>query len=498
MVMVSWNKMSYPWRLFFWLIGYSLLLVGCFVVFQYHREKYFKSEELNARLQGINSEILSHTDSLTLPISTDYPYEELRVSIIDTTGKVIYDNSLDASTTGNHIGREEIKAARRHGSGYTVRRHSESTGRTYFYAATLGDNGYIVRTAVPYTVTLTALLEADMNFIWAMGAITLFMCILGYFATRRIGLHILRLNHFAEKAERGERIYDTAPFPQDELGSISNHIVRLYAELQQAIADRDKEHQEVVHQQQEKERIKKQLTNNINHELKTPVSSIQVCIETLLGHEELDNEKRREFLQRCMTNTERLKRLLADVSQITRLDDAPESIIKERLDLTELISNIAYDCEPLAASRGMRIINEITCPLPFHGNPSLLGSIFHNLIDNAIAYSGGTWVRLRLTDYGTGQLVIIVSDNGKGVPAEHLPHLFERFYRIDKGRSRASGGTGLGLSIVKNAVLFHNGSITVDNRNAGGLIFTIMFRETNENKTDNRFGLHMTTAKPAR
>lgn len=476
MVMVSWNRISYPWRLFFWLIGYSLLLVGCFIVFQYHREKVFKSEELNARLQGINSEILSHTDSLAFPISTDYPYENLRVSIIDTTGKVVYDNSLDASASDNHMGREEIKAAVMYGSGYTVRRHSESTGETYFYSATLGDNGYIVRTAVPYTVTLSGLLKADMSFIWIMGGITLIMCILGYFATRRIGLHILRLNRFAEMAERGERIYDTAPFPQDELGSISNHIVRLYAELQQAISDRDKEHQEVVHQQQEKERIKKQLTNNINHELKTPVASIQVCIETLLEHEELDNEKRREFLQRCMTNTERLKRLLADVSQITRLDDAPESIIKENLDLGGVISDVVYDCEPLAAEHCMSIINEITRPLPFHGNQSLLGSIFRNLIDNAIAYSGGTWIRLQLMNYDTGQFVITVSDNGKGVPDQHLPHLFERFYRIDKGRSRATGGTGLGLSIVKNAVLFHNGTITVGNQNNGGLIFTIIFK----------------------
>lgn len=96
---------------------------------------------------------------------------------------------------------------------------------------------------------------------------------LGYFATRRIGLHILRLNRFAERAERGERIYDTAPFPQDELGSISNHIVRLYANLQQANIERAREHRAALYEQQEKERIKKQLTNNINHELKTPVAA---------------------------------------------------------------------------------------------------------------------------------------------------------------------------------------------------------------------------------
>ncbi len=481
MAMGLWNKLSYPWRLFVWLVGYSLLLVGCFVVFQYDREKQFKSEELNARLQVINTEILNGIDNSDINIEAIQPYDDLRISVIDKTGKLIYDNSLDTAAIGNHMNRAEIKAALKYGSGYTVRRHSESTGDTYFYAATLGDNGYIVRTAVPYSMTLSSLLEADMGFIWIMGGITLVMCAFGYFATRRIGVHILRLNRFAEKAERGERIYDTAPFPQDELGSISNHIIRLYAELQQAISDRDKGHKAALYQQQEKERIKKQLTNNINHEIKTPVAAIQVCIETMLEHEDMDKEKRKEFMLRCMSNIDRLKRLLSDVSLITRMDDAPASIIKENVDLSRIISETVDDCEPMASRRGLMIENEISCPLPFYGNQSLLTSVFHNLIDNAIAYSGGTCVKLRLLSHDTDKIVISVSDNGAGVATEHLSHLFERFYRIDKGRSRATGGTGLGLSIVKNAVILHNGTISVDNQISGGLIFTIIFKNSNGN-----------------
>lgn len=474
-----WNKLSYPWRLFVWLVGYSLLLVGCFVVFQYDREKKFKSEELNARLQVINTEILDIIDGSGIHVESIRPYNDLRISIIDKTGKLVYDNSLDTTAIGNHMNRDEIKAALKYGSGYTVRRHSASTGDTYFYAATLGDNGYIVRTAVPYSMTLSSLLEADMGFIWFMGGITLVMCALGYFATRRIGVHILRLNRFAEKAERGERIYDTAPFPQDELGSISNHIIRLYAELQQAISDRDKGHRAVLYQQQEKERIKKQLTNNINHEIKTPVSAIQVCIETMLEHDDMSEEKRKEFMLRCMNNIDRLKRLLSDVSLITRMDDAPASIIKESVDLSQIISETVDDCEPMASRRGIMIENEIASPLPFYGNQSLLTSVFHNLIDNAIAYSGGSCVKLRLLNRDTDKIVISVADNGSGVATEHLPHLFERFYRIDKGRSRATGGTGLGLSIVKNAVILHNGAISVENQASGGLIFTITFKTGN-------------------
>ncbi len=474
--MALWNKLDYPRRLFLWLLGYSLLLVGCFVAFQYHREKEFKYEELNARLQGINSEILGSIDDFKTCRIPAHDFNNLRVSIIDTCGNVVYDNSLDTETTSNHLDRKEIANAIKNGEGYSVRRHSESTGATYFYSATAGDNGYVVRTAVPYSATLNELLRADWGFIWVMGGITSLMCILGYFATRRVGLHITRLNRFAEMAERGERIYDTEPFPQDELGSISNHIVKLYADLQQAISERNKEHKAALYEQQEKERIKKQLTNNINHELKTPIASIQVCLEILLSHKELDSDKRQEFLQRCMANAERLKHLLSDVSQITRMDDAPDSIAKENLDLATVISETANDCETMAQSHGIQIINEVMQPLPFNGNHTMLTSVFHNLIDNAVAYSGGNEIKIRLANKDDDKMVITVSDNGVGVPAEHLPRLFERFYRIDKGRSRAAGGTGLGLSIVKNAVLLHNGTITVDNQPTGGLIFTITFK----------------------
>lgn len=484
--MALWNKITYSQRLFLWLLGYSILLVSCFISFQYYREKKFKADELNAQLQLINLHIFEDLadgiDALQISKSQLHPFDELRISVIDNTGHVVYDNTLDTIPDANHLSREEIVQAFKSGSGYAVRRHSESTGENYFYSATLGQDGYVVRSAVPYTVSLTELLRADFNFLWIMGGATLIMCILGYFATHRLGLHILRLNRFAESAERGERIYDTEPFPQDELGAISNHIVRLYANLQQAYADRDCEHRAALHEQQEKERIKKQLTNNINHELKTPVASIQVCIETLLAHRNLTQEKREDFLRRCLANTDRLRHLLSDISLITRMDEAPSSVTREPLNMTNIIAEVVDDCTPMAASKGMEIMNEVTTPLFIKGNASLLSSVFRNLIDNAIAYSGGKKINIRSLPSDNPQssdstenekTVLILSDDGCGVPSKHLPLLFERFYRIDKGRSRATGGTGLGLSIVKNAILLHGGSISVENRPNGGLEFTI-------------------------
>lgn len=477
--MGSLNKLSYSQRLFVWLLGYSLLMVGCFVIFQYHREKEFKAEEIDKQLQLINTYILTERcegrDFPDIKLDEFKPFEEIRVSVISDTGHIIYDNTLDSLPETSHLDRQEIRDALRHGTGYAVRRHSESTGNYYFYSAKKSEDGNIVRSAVPYSVSFRSLLQADYGFLWIMGIITLVMCVLGYFATRRVGLHIIRLNRFAESVENGARISDTEPFPHDELGEISNHIVRLYARLQQAVADRDIEHRAALHEHLEKERIKKQLTNNINHELKTPVASIRISVETMLAHRNMNDEKRMLFLQRCLTNTERLQRLLTDVSLLTRMDDGSSSILKEQVNLSDIINDVVEDRQIIAATKDITIENFVSHNIVMTGNASLLEAVFNNLIDNAIVYSGGTRIKIELVSIDNDKVVIVLSDNGCGVPSEHLPRLFERFYRIDKGRSRAAGGTGLGLSIVKNAVILHGGEISAENQCSGGLLFKISF-----------------------
>ena len=474
--MASWGKITYSRRLFLWLVGYSILLVVCVLLFQYKREKDFKAGELNAQLQVLNERIIHQLETGNIDINTvDVDdFKDLRVSIVDSSGQVIYDNSLDALPNTNHLRREEISEAIRFGTGYTLRRHSESTGETYFYSARKGANGIIVRTAVPYSVSLDGLLQADKGFLWFLAGLTIIMCTLGYFATRRVGLHVRRLKLFAESAERGNKIYDDEPFPHDELGDISNHIVRLYVSLQQAISERDREHSAALHEQQEKERIKKQLTDNINHELKTPVASIQVCIETLLNHPDMGKEKRIEFLTRCLANNQRLQQLLSDVSLITRMEDGAKSIVREQIDLTEIIRDVVEERSEIAEKHGFTIQNDVVKPIEMKGSRSLWESVFFNLIDNAISHSGGNKITVTQMPSSLNKIILTLCDNGCGVAEEHLPRLFERFYRVDKGRSRAAGGTGLGLSIVKNAVQLHRGSITVSNNPNGGLCFKII------------------------
>lgn len=479
--MASVFKLTYHRRLFLGLLAYSWLLLGCFAVFQYTREKHFKAEELNVRLQTVNDAILENMEGPgDLPHPTIQLPPDIRVSVIGHDGKVVYDNSLDSLPGTNHLDREEIVAAINKGEGYALRRHSESTGNTYFYAAKSGDK-YIVRSAMPYSVTLHQLLSADYAFLWFMLVVTTLMSLAGFFATRRIGRYVERLSDFAKKAERGDRIYDAQPFPHDELGDISNHIVRLYAKLQQAVADRDRQHKIAIWQEREKIRIKRELTNNINHELKTPVAAMQVCLETLIDHPDMGADKRNEFLARCYQANSRLSQLLSDVSVITRIEDGGDNIVREPVDVGMIVAEVCGELGDVAAEKGIAISDNIGVGCIVDGNASLLTSVFRNLIDNAIKYSGGTMVTLSAQPGQGGMIVFRVADNGSGASPEHIERIFERFYRVDKGRSRQVGGTGLGLAIVKNAVLWHGGSISAANLRTGGLEFTFTLPSSDRN-----------------
>lgn len=461
------------------LLSFSWTIILLSIGFQYMREKQYKSDFLSAQLQQYNRHLLETVEE-GLPYEEyiaqhEKPFDNLRVSIITLSGAVVYDNMIPLDSLDNHIGRPEIAEAYRHGSAYRIGRQSASDGREYFYSATRGQR-VIVRTAIPYSATLREMLSADMTFLGVMITISLIMSIIAYFTTRPLGKTIERLNRFAAKAERGEAFDEGEAFPNDELGSISKHIVRLYTRLQQTIRDRDLAHESAMREEQEKIRIKRQLTNNINHELKTPIASIQVCLETLLSGISLTEEKRQELIGRCYTHNERLRRLLADVALITRMEDGSQLIGSEPVVLNDIINEIAEELEILPEEESMQLHSNLDTPAAINGNPSLIGSIFRNLTENAIAYSGGRNIYITLMEKTEDSCAIRFEDDGTGVGEEHLPRLFERFYRIDKGRSRNMGGTGLGLAIVKHAVLFHGGNITASNRKEGGLRFDIQLK----------------------
>ena len=472
--MASVIKLSYHKRLFLMLLAFSWSIILCFIGFQYLREKQYKSEFLNAQLQLYNNHLLtiiedglSYQNYIT---SQEQPFKDLRISIITLTGSVVYDNMLSTDNLDNHLSRPEVADALKKGMAYHISRQSTSDGKEYFYSATKGDR-VLVRTAIPYTDSLQELLQADLSFLGTMIAISLIMSVLAYFATRRLGKNIERLNRFAAKAEKGESINEDEKFPNDELGLISNHIVQLYAQWQQTIKEKEVAHEARLREEQEKIRIKKQLTNNINHELKTPVASIQVCLETLLSNINISEEKRQELIERCYTNNERLRRLLEEVSLITRMEDGSSLINKEPVSINNIINEIADELEIVPSDERFNLITDFNEEVIVNGNLSLICSIFRNLTENTISYSGGKNIYITLIENNDKWCKIRFEDDGCGVEEKQLCRLFERFYRVDKGRSRQKGGTGLGLAIVKHAVMFHNGTISVCNRKDGGLCF---------------------------
>ena len=224
--------------------------------------------------------------------------------------------------------------------------------------------------------------------------------------------------------------------------------------------------------EEDKNRLKRQLTQNVAHELKTPVSSIQGYLETIVSDPDMDEEVKNHFIQRCFIQSQRLSSLLQDISTLNKLDDAPGSYEREPVNILTLFNTILSDVAQKLKEKNITVRTLIGPGVVVTGSHSLLYSIFRNLTDNAIAYAGeGVTVTVQVLSEDENYYTFSFADNGVGVAAEHLPHLFERFYRVDKGRSRKMGGTGLGLAIVKNAVLLHHGSISVRLAQTGGLEF---------------------------
>lgn len=217
--------------------------------------------------------------------------------------------------------------------------------------------------------------------------------------------------------------------------------------------------------------MRRQLTQNITHELKTPVASIMGYTETLLAHPDIDAATRQQFIERTHVQAQRLIMLLQDITLLNRMDYAAEYLVRERIDVASIVADVVEEMAVVAAQRRVAIHNCLPQDIGIIGVESLVCSIFRNLLANAVNYAGeDSIVVLRAVEQPTAWQ-FSVSDNGVGIAAEHLPHIFERFYRIDKGRSREQGGSGLGLAIVKNAVVQHGGTIAAEPNQPHGISF---------------------------
>ena len=562
------------WSVFFMFLGFTV----CFLLFQYQREREFAQEKLNNVLSNYNYQLFRKCQQSTdinqtvISFMDDIPQKDLRVTIIDPSGDVLFDNS-GTDEFNNHNDRSEVRKARLYNEGFAIR-SSESTGKRYFYSAS-NIGGYIYRSALPYDPYVRGILTVNKDFIYFMALMTLiFFFVLSRF-TFSIGKTISKLRDFALNVEKDRMPAVDYVFPNDELGDISQNIVTLYHRQQKAKNELSMEREKLIkhfqyskegfamftsegreilsnilfiqfinvisdtqiHQvedvtdiaelepirtflnknirnlnrkkkvlresvtidkngkifliecilfldnsyeisindisrQVEESRLKRQLTQNASHELKTPVSSIQGYLETILSNPDLSPDKRQFFLERCYSQSTRLTGLLRDISVLNRLDEASEMFDLTEVNITKLIAEIQKECSQDMEEK--HITSEIILPgdPTVFGNNSLLYSIFRNLYDNAIAYAGEN-IKITVNCYKEDPkyYYFSFSDNGVGIPEEHINRIFERFYRVDKGRSRKIGGTGLGLSIVKNGVNFHKGQISAKSSPGKGVTF---------------------------
>lgn len=223
--------------------------------------------------------------------------------------------------------------------------------------------------------------------------------------------------------------------------------------------------------------MKQQMTNNIAHELRTPVSSIRGYLETLISCHDVSEERRKVFIDRAYVQTLRLSDLIRDIALITKIEEAPEQLQKEKVNIRQIVDEVIEEFREVIDSKDITVENMLSSDLVVTGNATLIYSIFRNLVENSLKYAGdGVLIHIECYARSDGHYHFTYYDTGKGIGEEHLSRIFERFYRVSEGRTRDGGGSGLGLSIVRNAVAFHGGDIRAVNRAGGGLEFVFSLK----------------------
>ena len=567
-------KLSYKKKLLLsFLLIFTLFTAGI-IGLERSRERHFKTEALEEKLDayieivknGLSSNVDNEKIFLDNLVSLLPP--DLRLTIIDRQGIVLYDNTIDdLSTLENHANRTEVIKAFENGKG-TITRTSTSTNQKYLYYAKSA-NIYCIRIAAPYNIQLMNYLKPDNLFLYYIIVLFSFIAFLIHIVTQRFWKSINQLRNFVMVSEKDEVDFTHFKFPDDELGEIGAKITEHYEQLKNSqreiIREREKLLQHVYSSgeglcffsatkkvefynglfiqylnmiidgansdpcmiftdpsfdnfnkdissgpgeekyielqikkqgktfsvlvnifddngfeiilnditQQEKTRfLKQEMTSNIAHELRTPVTSIRGYLETLLNRP-LPEDKKRYFITQAFNQTIVLSELIQDMSLITRMEEAPNSFQLEWVKISALLDELKYDLTIPLLEKSITMEWNVPAELEVKGNKNLLYSIFRNLTDNVIRYAGNH-VKICVNKYNEDNnfYYFSYSDTGIGISDEqHLNRLFERFYRINEGRTRDTGGTGLGLSIVKNATAFHKGTIFAKNRTGGGLEF---------------------------
>lgn len=576
--------MSFRRRLFLYYFGIFLLFTVLILAFQYHREKDIKIAALDNRLNDIAQLTDNYIKVNSLNVTGNYhlidsifnliPVPDLRITILAIDGKVLYDSSVDNwPAMENHLDRPEVGKSLYSPYGTAIR-HSESTGKDYYYFSRYFNTHYI-RIAEEYNINIKGFLKRETTFLVFMVIIFAGIWALLAAVTKRMGKSITMLRDFAARMRRGEGNDPSIIFPKNEIGEIGKEIVRIYNNLALNTAELSLQKEKLIRHlhvlnegvafftpertvtlsnshfmvflntitgelsltpegfldhpefarikaflnsnletgagkqenpstemriekggkyfsvrcilfndesfevvitditsTEQNKAMRQQMTSNIAHELKTPIASVRGYLETLIVNKDLDEHKRNHFLEKALGQSARLTDLINDIVTLNKLDETGTYFPFDEVDIADVVKEVCDNLMADIRSKQIKLDNAIEPGTMVNGNRSLIVSVFQNLLENVIAYAGEkVTVTVRTLPGEPGFRAFSFADNGVDIPAEHQERIFERFYRIDDGRSRKNGGTGLGLAIVKNAVLLHRGEISVRTRPGGGAEF---------------------------
>lgn len=384
-----------------------------------------------------------------------------RLTVIDLDGTVVADTQAQMDEMDNHLDREEIQDALEKGSGY-ARRRSDTLDEGMLYVAYRSKNAdVILRAAVPYSG-----FQQYLPLFFPASALSLLVAVVGSFivTTRLVSSITKPLQDISKEMLKVKGDYTELNFEHCQYPEI-NVIADTTMKMSKNVKD-------YLNQIEKERMIRQEFFSNASHELKTPITSIQGYAELLESGMIQDESTKADFASRIKKEAVRMTGLINDILMISRLEAKEAEVTFSDVRVSVLLEEIIDSLKPQAAEA--QVFVHVDCqPLMIHANLQQMRELLTNLISNAIKYNrpgGQVWINIRETD---GQMVIRVKDNGVGIPSDSLDRIFERFYRVDKGRSRKQGGTGLGLSIVKHIVNFYHGTIHVSSEPDMGSEFTV-------------------------
>ena len=383
---------------------------------------------------------------------------DIRVTLVSPDGTVTYDSGADAAELPNHADRPEVAAALAEGTG-SSERSSDTVGYMSLYEAVRLESGEVVRLSVD-RAGVVAFLFQDLALLCGLAVLLVGA---SWVVSRRLSRRFVR--------------------PILEIDPASGDGVAPYEELDPLVSRLNEQHKELVQRMnaiQDAADMRRDFTANVTHELKTPIASIQGAAE-LIRDGIARPEDVQGFAGRIYKDAHRLSVLVSDILTLSRLDESERSGDREVFGAAERVDllSVASDAVERLRGRAQRKY-EVTISLsgvstPIMGNARLLDELVSNLVENAIRYNHpGGRVFVWVLPQG-GRPCLRVSDTGIGIPPESQDKVFERFYRVDKGRSRDMGGTGLGLAIVKHAATYHGADIRLVSKVDEGTTITVTF-----------------------